>query len=206
MLRLDHSWSQRHEISFRYLYDSRMDSPISGQVFTFPGYFGDASNRDQNFLVSDTYTAGDTLTNELRFSYARVAVDLQISSRAVAPAKSLPAIVIPPIDAPGIGGGLPQFQFANNWLLQETQSKLVGHHMFRYGFEFLWQLAKQLGAGFAGRGVIMYTASPGYSAFANFLDDFSGPSGAIRRNFGNPVYYPDSFRQSYTGRTLDQDV
>jgi hypothetical protein len=69
--------------------------------------------------------------------------------------------------------------------------------MFRYGFEFLWQLAKQLGAGFAGRGVFMYTASPGYSAFANFLDDFSGPSGTIRRNFGNPVYYPDSFRQSY---------
>src|SRR5437899_7247878 len=49
---LDHSWSQRHEISFRYLYDSRMGSPISGQVF-FPGYFGDASNRHQNFLVRD---------------------------------------------------------------------------------------------------------------------------------------------------------
>jgi hypothetical protein len=198
MLRLDHCWSQRHEISFRYLYDSRMESPISGQVFfPFPGYFGDASNRDHNFLVSDTYTVGDTLTNELRFSYARVGVDWPISSRSVPPAKTLPAIMIPPIAAPGITGALPQFLFANNWSLQETQSKLEGHHIFRYGFEFLWQLAKQLGAGFAGRGMIAYTASPGYSAFANFLDDFSGPSGAIRRNFGNPVYYPDSFRQSY---------
>jgi outer membrane receptor protein involved in Fe transport len=93
----------------------------------------------------------------------------------------------------------PQFRFANNWLLQETQSKLMGRHTFRYGSEFLRQLAKQLGAGFAGRGVLMYTAAPelGYSAFANFLDDFSGPSGIARRNFGNPVYYPDSFRQSY---------
>jgi hypothetical protein len=198
MLRLDHSWSQRHEISFRYLYDSRMDSPISGQTFfPFPGYFGDASNRDHNFLVSDTYTVGDTLTNELRFSYARVGVDRPISSRSVPLAKTLPAIMIPPIAAPGITGALPQFLFANNWLLQETQSKLMGRHTFRYGFEFLWQLAKQLGAGFAGRGVFMYTASPGYSAFANFLDDFSGPSGTIRRNFGNPVYYPDSLRQSY---------
>ena len=197
MLRLDHSWSQRHEISFRYLYDSRMDSPISGQVI-FPGYFGDASNSDQNFLVSDTYTAGDTLTNELRFSYARVAVDWPISSRSVPLAKTLPAIQLPaPIAAPGIGGALPQFRFANNWLLQETQSKLVGRHTFRYGFEFLLQSAKQLGAGFAGRGVLTYTTAPGYSAFANFLDDYSGPSGAARRNFGNPVYYPDSFRQSY---------
>jgi hypothetical protein len=175
-----------------------MDSPISGQTFfPFPGYFGDASNRDHNFLVSDTYTVGDTLTNELRFSYARVGVDRPISSRSVPLAKTLPAIMIPPIAAPGITGALPQFLFANNWLLQETQSKLMGRHTFRYGFEFLWQLAKQLGAGFAGRGVFMYTASPGYSAFANFLDDFSGPSGTIRRNFGNPVYYPDSLRQSY---------
>jgi len=198
MLRLDHSWSQRHDISFRYIYDSRTDSPINGQTFfPFPGYFGDASNRDHNFLVSDTYTVGDTLTNELRFSYARVGVDWPISSRSVPLAKTLPAIMIPPIAAPGITGALPQFLFANNWSLQETQSKLVGHHIFRYGFEFLWQLAKQLGAGFAGRGMIAYTASPGYSAFANFLDDFSGPSGTIRRNFGNPVYYPDSFRQSY---------
>src|SRR6202521_2940013 len=199
VLRVDNSWSQQHGISLRYISDSGMDSPISDQsFFPFPGYFGDASNGDHNFLVSDTYTVGATFTNELRFSYARVAVDWPISSRSVPLAKTLPAIQLPaPIAAPGLGGALPQFRFANNWLLQETQSKLVGRHTFRYGFEFLLQSAKQLGAGFAGRGVLTYTTAPGYSAFANFLDDYSGPSGAARRNFGNPVYYPDSFRQSY---------
>ena len=141
---------------------------------------------------------GATLTNELRFSYARVGIDSPISANAVADANTLPAIQLPaPIAAPGIGNDHPQFLYANKWLLQETQSKLAGRHTFRYGFEFLGELAKQLGAGFAGRGVLAYTASPGYSAFANFLDDFSGPSGTIRRNFGNPIYYPDSFRQSY---------
>jgi hypothetical protein len=196
MLRIDHSWSNRHEMSSRYLYDSSMQSP-SGKP-TFPGYFGDAANTDHNFLLSDSYTIGTTLTNELRFSYSRVAADLPISSRAVPIAQVVPAIQLPtPFAAPGINGALPQFEYANNWLLQETQSKQVGRQTFRYGLEFFWQLAKQLGAGFAGRGQITYTASPGYSVFANFLDDYSGPSGNIRRNFGNPVFNPDSFRQSY---------
>lgn len=200
LLRFDHWLSPVHQISFRYLADRKSESPLESEGVppSFPGYFADGNTDDHNFLVTDTYTAGISFTNELRFSYARVAVDWPISSRSVELAKTLPAIQLPaPIAAPGIGGGLPQFRFANNWLLQETQSKLIGRHTFRYGFELLWQLAKQLGAGFAGRGVLAYTAAPGYSAFANFLDDFSGPSGAARRNFGNPVYYPDSFRQSY---------
>src|SRR4029453_17264180 len=46
-------------------------------------------------------------------------------------------------------------------------------------------------------GRIDYTNSAGYSAFANFLDDFSGPSGRWRKNFGATVFYPDQFRQSY---------
>ena len=198
LLRLDHSWSPSHQMSLRYLIDSEMESPLQGSPPSFPQYFADASNGDHNFLVSDTYTVGSTFTNELRLSYAREAADSPISANAVPSARVIPAIQLPaPFAAPGIGGGSPQFEHVNNWLLQETQSKLAGAHTFRYGVEFLWQLGKQLGAGFAGRGQIGYTASPGYSAFANFLDDFSGPSATIRRNFGNPVFYPDSFRQSY---------
>jgi hypothetical protein len=203
LLRLDHSWSPAHQISLRYLNDYEAESPAqpdqgAGGTPTFPGYFADLNAGDHNFLVSDTYTVGATLTNELRFSYARVGLDSPISPNSAAEANTLPAIQLPaPIAAPGIGNDHPQFLYANKWLLQETQSKLAGRQTFRYGFEFLGELAEQLGAGFAGRGVLRYTASPGYSAFANFLDDFSGPSGTILRNFGSPVYYPDSFRQSY---------
>jgi hypothetical protein len=198
IVRVDHSWSPQHGMSLRYISDSGSDSPIDGgSFFSFPGYFGDGSAHDKNLWLSDTYTAGTTWTNEFRFSYARVGVNWQISPNAVALAKSLPRINIPSISTPGLDGSLPQFRFANNWLFQETQSKLFGRHTFRYGFELLWQSAKQLGAGFAGRGVLSCTAAPGYSAFANYLDDYSGPSGSVRRNFGDPVYYPDSFRQAY---------
>ena len=37
----------------------------------------------------------------------------------------------------------------------------------------------------------------GYSAFANFLDDFGGSTERRSRDFGSPVYYPTYFRQAY---------
>ena len=42
-----------------------------------------------------------------------------------------------------------------------------------------------------------YTNAPGYSAFANFLDDFSGPSAMAGKVFGADLFHPNSFRQSY---------
>jgi hypothetical protein len=33
--------------------------------------------------------------------------------------------------------------------------------------------------------------------FANFLDDFSGPSGRARKDFGATVFHPNQFRQTY---------
>jgi len=42
-----------------------------------------------------------------------------------------------------------------------------------------------------------YTGAPGYSAFANFLDDFSGRSGRVRKTFGASVFHPDQFHQAY---------
>ena len=39
--------------------------------------------------------------------------------------------------------------------------------------------------------------SVGYSALANFLDDFSGPSGSASRVFGAGVFHPNLFRHSY---------
>lgn len=97
---------------------------------------------------------------------------------------------------PGIATNIPQFRYANNWLLQDAQTKIVGNHTFRYGAEFLWQLARQRPP-FNERGSFNYTNGGGYTGLANFLDDFSGPSGSTNRNFGEPVYYPSLFRHSY---------
>src|SRR5262245_39497979 len=193
LTRVDHNLSEGHRLSFRYLYDSSNTSPSN---ITFPGYIQDFNGRSQNFLATDTYTFSSTWTNELRFSYGRIGFDFPISDRSVDQAFTDPLLTIPNISAPGIATNIPQFRFANNWLLQETQSKIVGNHTFRYGGEFLWQLAKQ-GPPCNERGSITFTNGGGYTGLANFLDNFSGPSGSTNRNFGEPVYYPNLFRHSY---------
>lgn len=211
LTRVDHNLSEAHRLSFRYLYDSSQDLPSN---IAFPGYIQDFKGRSQNFLATDTYAFSSTWTNELRFSYGRIGFDFPISDGSVDQAFTQFLITVPNVAMPGIATNIPQFRYANNWLLQDAQTKIVGNHTFRYGAEFLWQLARQRPP-FNERGSFTYTnvatvclvpnpADPKkcqtaseYSGFANFLDDFSGPSGSTNRNFGEPVYYPDLFRHSY---------
>jgi hypothetical protein len=81
-------------------------------------------------------------------------------------------------------------------LFQETQTKLAGRHTFRYGIEFLKQWATQRPAA-RSQEELAYTNAAGYSDFANFLDDFSGPSGRALKDFGATVFHPDQFHQTY---------
>ncbi len=46
-------------------------------------------------------------------------------------------------------------------------------------------------------GQISYSNSPGYSAFVNFMEDFSGQPGRLQRTIGGAVFHPNQFRQSY---------
>ena len=194
LARLDHNLSDQHRLAFRYIYDFRTNSP-SG--ISFPGFVVDKAARNQNLLFTDLYTFSPAWTNEFRFSYARQqADDGRISPQSVSQALTLPRISIPQIETPGINSNSLQFRQADNLLFQETQTKLSGRHTFRYGVEFLNQIANQR-AGTFFTGTITYTDAPGYSAFANFLDDFSGPSGAIRKDFGTNVFHPDQFHQTY---------
>jgi hypothetical protein len=89
-----------------------------------------------------------------------------------------------------------QYYYGGNFLFQETQTKLSGRHAFRYGAEFLRQrITEQRGANDLGN--ISFTNAVGYSAFANFLDDFSGPSASTNRVFGAKVFHPDQLHQTY---------
>jgi len=195
LTRLDHILSEDHRVSVRYIYDSRTNSPVA--VY-FPGFITDQSAQHQNLLITDHYIFSPTWTNEFRFSYARQEslAPQRISPQSVPLARTLPRILIASIDTPGVPSDTLQSSRVNNFLFQDTQTKLTGRHTFRYGVEFLRQLAVQHPAA-KSQGAVTYTSAPGYSAFANFLDDFSGPSGVWQRDFGATVFYPNQFRQSY---------
>jgi outer membrane receptor protein involved in Fe transport len=102
------------------------------------------------------------------------------------------------ISAPGVASQNAEFHYGNNFLFQETQTKLSGRHAFRYGVEVLRQLVtEQRTANDLGSIPFNNANAVGYSAFANFLDDFSGPSATATRVFGAKVFYPDQLHQSY---------
>jgi len=194
LVRVDHHRSERHRFSWRYIRDSSINTP-SG--VNFPGFVTDSAERNQNFLFTDSYTFGPSFTNEFRFSYGRLDVDqVRISPGSVSQARTQPSVSITSVSAPGVAN--EQFRHANNLLFQETQTKLSGRHIFRYGAELLQQLATQLPNAII-RGQIPYMNAPlqGYAAFANFLDDYSGPSARMQRHIGATVFHPNQFRQTY---------
>jgi hypothetical protein len=192
--RIDHYSSTKHRFSIRYLYDSRQTVPES---VSFPGFVQQDSFSHQNVLFSDTYTIGSTYTNEFRSSYERPDVNLGTLWPGSSPlAQTLPQITITNVSAPGVASANGQFHHGNNYLFQEAQTKLVGRHAFRYGVEFLRELITQQKAA-NDLGSISFMDGGGYSAFANFLDDYSGPSAKISRTFGAPVFYPNQLHQTY---------
>lgn len=194
LVRFDHYRSEAHRLSGRYISDSKLTSPLN---VLFPGFIADGGATNQNFLFTDSYTFGPSFTNEFRFCYGRLEADqARISPLSGPLAGTMPRIIITNIASPGFDSSRLQFRHANNFLLQETQTKLAGRHTFRYGLELLRQLATQRPLAYS-LGEVTYTNSPGYSAFANFLDDFSGQPGRIRRTIGGDIFHPNQFRQSY---------
>src|SRR5262245_746884 len=197
LVRLDHNPSKEHRLAFRHIYSSRVNSPT---VAFFPGFMTEQAATYENFLFTDQYTFSPTWTNEYRFSYARQDAEepQRLSPKSIPEAQTQPRIVITSISSPGVRTERLLFRRVNGFLFQETQTKLSGRHTFRYGVEFLRQLATQRGTSYY-LGELNYIDTPNleYSAFANFLDDYSGGGSMIRKDFSATIFHPDQFHQTY---------
>jgi hypothetical protein len=200
--RIDHYQSEAHRLSLRFSYDSPLTLPClcgsAGGLISFPGFVRQQAFSHDNVVFTDSYTFSPNYTNEFRFSYERPDAELGTTwSGSVPAALILPAITITGAAAPGLGNN-GQLYYGNNFLFQETQTKLNGGHAFRYGVEFVRQnLTETPQAATSGSVAFLPSTPLAYSAFANFLDDFSGPSSSIRRVFGAAPFHPDRLRQSY---------
>src|SRR6516165_7759024 len=121
--------------------------------------------RHDNVVFTDSYTFSPSYTNEFRFSYERPDAKLGTTWPGSVPlAFTMPLITISNAAAPGLNNN-GQFYYGNNFLFQETQTKLKRGHAFRYGVEFLRRTFTQEPAG-ATLGRIPFMPSAGYSAFA----------------------------------------
>jgi len=202
--RVDHKVSEKSQLSGRYLFADQYN-PVGGATLGLPGFTTSIANRFQNFLISETHVFTPSLTNELRLSYNRIALAFPNDS-ANPLGQTLPSIVINGVtDVNGAGfnfgiqTNLPQGRIANNYVIQDTVTYIRGNHTFRAGLDLLQQRSLQF-APINERGALTYAAGGGFTALANYLDDFggSGPGGgSATKTFGSPRYYPELFRQAY---------
>jgi hypothetical protein len=190
--RVDHRINQNNTLSFRYIFDDSIDTPSN---ISNPGFIQDFNGRSQNLLTTHTWIINPRTTNELRFSFGRINFNFPISPKSVEDAFTLPKVNIQGVSGYGIETNIPQFRVANNYLIQETMSKVYNTHTFRFGGEFLRQRAQQRPP-FVERGVFNFVGSGGFSGFANYIDNFSGFRATANINFGDPVYRPDLDRIS----------
>jgi hypothetical protein len=74
-LRLDHHINDRHQLSFYYYFDNDTQLPpfsnFEAAGANVPGFGSNYSTRDQQFNLSETWTATPTVVNEARFTYFR---------------------------------------------------------------------------------------------------------------------------------------
>lgn len=190
--RVDHTVSDAHRLTFRYLFDDSITTPSN---ISNPGFIQDFNGRSQNFLTSHTWVINQTMTNEFRFSFGRINFNFPISPKSVPEATTLPKVNIQGITGFGIETNIPQFRIANNYLVQETMSKVYKSHTFRFGGEYLRQIAQQRPP-FVERGSFGFLGTGGFTGFANYIDNFSGFRANANKNFGDPIYHPNLNRVS----------
>lgn len=191
-IRVDHVASDKQNLSFRWLYDSNISSPGFNNL---PGFDNGFTGITLGGTFADTYVINSRMTNEFRFNYGRIGFNFPIDSPDSFHA-GLPNYGVSGITGFGVATNIPQFRFANNWQYADTVTIVRGRHSFRFGGDFLRQLARQHPP-FNERGSLVYQASTGATALANFIDDFGGSAGSLNRLFGNSIYHPNLFRQDY---------
>ncbi len=200
LIKLDHRIGNNDLLSGRFAYDDQ-DFPVAS--LSFPGFNTSGHNRFQNALISETHIFSPRWTNELRLPYNRITIAFPLD-----PTNSLgltmPQIAIAGLNSfgsidLGVSSGFPQGRIANNYGLQDTVTYTRGNHSIRFGFDLVDQRSRQF-APIDGRGLLSYSASSGFTGFANFVDDFGGSglsTGSADRDFGSAAYYPKLFRQQY---------
>src|SRR6266404_6238291 len=180
-IRIDHKPSDKQNMSFRWLYDNLVQSPSLNNL---PGFDNAFTGKTLSGTFADTYVIRSNWTNEFRFNYGRIGFNFPLLAPDSFHA-TLPNYSGLGVTSMGGATNIPQFRFANNWQYQDTMSIVRGRHTFRFGLDYLRQLARQHPP-FNERGSFAYASSAGgVTAFSNFLDDFGGSGGSLNRQFGS---------------------
>src|SRR4029077_4986183 len=181
----------------------RSDSALTPDFFNNPGTLPPFDTLQggpaQAFTGNWVHTFSPRAVNELRFSYSNIDFNFgptaAASSGALPHPPGLPFVAPPSLPTLGIPTGEPQFRGHKSYQFQEALSYTLGRHTFKFGGDIDY-LQVDDGVPFNSRGTITFqqtkasATTPAFSDLANFVDNFTGPSGALSINFGNQEVQP----------------
>lgn len=211
-VRVDFNATDRDTLFARYFRD---DSSLTPDLFNFPRqlqpFDSQQGGPSQSFAGGWTHTLSTKVVNEFRASYTNIGFSFGPTPETSSnPLAQSPAITIAgisgafPFPTLGFPSNLPQGRAHRTYQYQDTLSYTVGRHTFRGGAD-ITHLAVVDSIPFNSRGTITFQQAGtsdttscgaiGCTGLANFVDNFTGPSGAISKVFGSPILQP--FTTSY---------
>jgi carboxypeptidase family protein/TonB-dependent receptor-like protein len=213
-IRLDFNATDKDMLTARYYRD---DGSLSPDLFNFPNQLQPFDSLQggpsQSIAVMWTHTISTRALNELRASYTNIGFIFgPTAATAANPLAAMPTVSIANITGggatfPSLGfpSNLPQGRAHKSFQYQDAFSYTVGRHTLKAGAD-VNHLSVVDSIPFNSRGTINYTSSalnvgppvpPTQScganpctALANFIDNFTGPSGAVSKVFGSPILQP----------------
>jgi len=200
-IRLDYNPTQSDNLRASY---RRTDASIAPDFFNFPTNLVPFDTQQggpaQAFTGQWNHTFSPRVLNELRFSYSNITFTFGPTAATLAsPLANTPGITFEdsPLPNLGIPTGIPQFRGHKSYQFQDAVNVSVGRHSFKFGADVDY-LQVDDGVPFNSRGTITFfnskanasTNTPAFTDLANFIDNFTGPTGTVAINFGNQEVQP----------------
>jgi outer membrane receptor protein involved in Fe transport len=208
-VRVDFTPTDKDSLMGRYYRD---DGSLTPDLFNFPRQLSPFDSQQggpsQSFAGGWTHTISSKALNELRVSYTNIGFSFgPTAATSSNPLAQLPAITIvgvssaatTPFPTLGFPSNLPQGRAHKSYQYQDALSYTVGRHTFKGGIDAN-HLSVVDSIPFNSRGTITFAqrvpgdttscGTIGCTGLANFIDNFTGPSGAVNKVFGSPVLQP----------------
>jgi hypothetical protein len=194
----DYLVTQNDTISLRYV-KSNYTAPFDTGNFPdqLPGFDTTQYGASHNAGITYTHIFTPSLLNEFRMSYGRIGFTFDFRPETYANPLALgPTTSISGLTGWGAPSGLPQGRFHNTYQFQDSVSWTKGSHSFKFGVDIADTRVRDA-VPFNFYGSESYTAGGGFTALANYIDDFSGGTSTMSKNFGSPIARPELVSQSY---------
>lgn len=209
-VRGDYTASEKDTFSARFTgTQSSLTPDLFANASSLPTQDSFQGGPAHNLGVIWTHVYSPTKVNEVRFTAQQINFTFGLLGPTLAgPLANSPSISISGLTGATYGGpnpALPQGRGHDTFQYQEAFSWVAGHHNVKVGVDFV-HLSVLDTLPLNTRGTITVVAGGDCSAIAiptkctalaNFIDDFTGPSGSAGKTFGSPVLAIPQTLQNY---------